>query len=273
MEVGTKHGIHFGFFQTMTQVLGWHMYSEPWFLGEERCGLFKFYANLRYKLIPYIYSSAHNASKTAVPVMRAMPLAYPNDEEGDKFIHQYMFGDFFLVSAFEDKVYLPGGEWIDYWTGKHYEGGQVIPAVCPENRGGPLFVKAGAIIPTQTVRQSIGTESPEEIIWEVFPGANAEFTLTEDDGETYAYLEGKTAETRAELIMGKNGFKIRIHPRKGSYSGMPEKRVHTVRIISAEKPSLETKGFCVTENPEEKSLTISGIPENGKITELELIRH
>ncbi len=118
MQTSTEPGIHFGFFQTLSQVLGWDMYVEPWFLGEKKAAMFKDYANLRYKLIPYIYSMAHLAAEKAIPVMRAMQLIYPKDTKCDESIHQYMFGDAFLVSAFDKTVYLPNREWIDYRTGK-----------------------------------------------------------------------------------------------------------------------------------------------------------
>lgn len=269
MEVHTKAGIHYGFFQTISQVLSWHMYNQPWFLGEELAEMFKFYAQLRYKLIPYIYSCAANAASTAMPVMRAMPLVWPDDEKCDEFIHQYMFGDYFLISAFEDKVYLPDGEWIDFWTGKMYKGKQVIHAEFPENRGGPVFVKAGAVIPTQEVINSIGTDTPEEIIWEVWPNGKSEFTLIEDDGESYDYLEGKSASTRFECIETMAGFMIKIHPRKGSYRGMPEKRCHTVKVFSTGNIRLKTQGFTLIGNPSEKSFTVSQIIEKQSIIELE----
>ena len=271
MEVHTKSGIHYGFFQTLSQVLSWHMYNQPWFLGEELAEMFKFYAQLRYKLIPYIYSCASNAASAAMPVMRAMPLAFPDDEKCDSFIHQYMFGDFFLVSAFEDKVYLPEGEWIDFWTGKMYKGKQVIPSEFPENRGGSVFVKAGAIIPTQKVKNSIGTDSPEEIIWEVWPKGKSEFTLIEDDGESYEYLEGKSTSTRFECVETKTGFEIKIHPRKGGYKGMPENRCHTVKIFSTENIHLKSKGFTLTGNPGEKYFTVSQIMETRGILDLEFV--
>ena len=79
MEVSTSAGIHYGFFQTLSEVLGWQMYVEPWFLGEKKASMFRDYANLRYKLIPYIYTMAHLAAEKAIPVMRAMQLIYPDD--------------------------------------------------------------------------------------------------------------------------------------------------------------------------------------------------
>lgn len=261
MEVWTREGIHFGFFQALSQVLGWHMYNEPWFLGEELAAMFRSYCRLRYRLMPYIYSCAHVAARSALPVMRAMPLAFPEDLKCDEFIHQYLFGDFFLVSAFAERVYLPRGDWIDYWTGARIAGGRVVPAEFPQDRGGPLFVRAGAIIPTQATKGSIGTDTPEEIVWEVFPGADADFTLYEDDGESYAYLDGKIASTCIEMRDAGDVIRITIRPRQGSYANMPERRLHAVKIISTELLVLQTPGFRMAEVAGEQAFTIERIEE------------
>ena len=203
------------------------MYVEPWFLGDKMASMFRDYANLRYKLIPYIYSMAHLAAEKAMPVMRAMPLIYPEDIKCDKYEHQYMFGDAFLVSAFDKTVYLPDGEWIDYWTGKRHRGNQEITAEYPENKGGPLFIKAGAIIPTQAVKDNIGTGTPENILWEIYPKGNSKFILYEDDGESYKYLEGKIARTVLECTENSNGIRIIIHPRVG-FTTICHKKGHIV---------------------------------------------
>ncbi len=272
MEVSTASGIHYGFFQTLSEVLGWQMYVEPWFLGEKMAAMFKDYANLRYRLIPYIYSMAHVAAEKAMPVMRAMQLIYPEDIKCDKFIHQYMFGDAFLVSAFDKTVYLPDGEWIDYWTGKRYKGNQEIKAEYPENKGGPLFVRAGAIIPTQVVKSHIGTTTPENIIWEIYPKGNSKFTLYEDDGESYKYLEGKIARTVLECNENSDGIHIIIHPRVGVYDNMPPKRTHSIRILCPEKltPAYGSINF----NFDEKSniLSILDIPETNKVIDIHLTK-
>ena len=257
-------GIHYGFFQTLSEVLGWQMYVEPWFLGDKMAAMFRDYANLRYKLIPYIYSMAHLAAEKAMPVMRAMPLIYPEDIKCDKYDHQYMFGDAFLVSAFDKTVYLPDGEWIDYWTGKRYKGNQEIKAEYPENKGGPLFVKAGAIIPTQIVKDNIGTGTPENILWEIYPKGNSKFILYEDDGESYKYLEGKIARTVLECNENSDGIRIIIHPRIGGYDNMPQKRTHSIKINYPGKLVLMNEQISYHFDDSKQILTIEDIPETSK---------
>ena len=264
MQTHSPAGIHFGFFQPLTQVLGWHMYVQPWFLGEKLLAMFKDYAHIRYSLIPYIYSTAHIASQKAIPMMRALSLMYPDDLQCDKYVNQYMFGDAFLVSAFDSVVYLPEGEWIDYWTGKHFNGRQEVASEFPDDRGGPLFIKAGAIIPTQKVKSSIGTDTPEEIIWEIYPKGNSSFTLYEDDGESYKYLEGYIAGTTVECIENGKSVEIIINPRTGQYDNMPAKRVYNLRIHYPGKSDYENKDYDVDYDEESGVMMIGNIEERGK---------
>jgi alpha-glucosidase (family GH31 glycosyl hydrolase) len=264
LQTHSPAGIHFGFFQPLTQILGWHMYVQPWFLGEKPLAMIRDYAQLRYKLIPYIYSTAHVASMKAVPMMRALSLIYPDDKQCDNYINQYMFGDALLVSAFDSVVYLPEGEWIDYWTGKRYKGRQEIASEFPEDRGGPLFVKAGSIIPSQKVRSSIGTATPEEIIWEIYPKGKSLFTLFEDDGESYKYLEGNIARTTVECIENDDDVEIIIHPRTGKYDKMPEKRIHSLRVHYPGKPEYESREYAAEYDEDNGILKIDNIEDTGR---------
>ncbi|MEI8245701.1 MAG: TIM-barrel domain-containing protein [Lentisphaerota bacterium] len=264
MSVKNEAGIHFGFFQTLAQAFSWHHYNQPWFLGTKKQEMYKFYARLRYSLMPYIYSMAHGAARTAMPVMRAMPLAFPDDRKCDAFIYQYMFGQYFLVSAFADTVYLPEGRWVDYWTSKMIQGPVEIPVEYPENRGGALFVKAGAIIPMQEDCDFIGTNTPEKIIWDVFPHGHSSFELFEDDGETYNYLKGETAVTRAVCNMHDKKLEFNISPRKGSYFNMPKHRVHDIVIHLESKPEKVEVDTEWIYDSQQKTLRICNIAETSK---------
>ena len=211
---------------------------------------------------------AHLASEKAVPIMRAMSLMYPKDPKCDNYLNQYMFGDAFLVSAFQEIVYLPEGEWIDYWTGKTWQGKQEIKAEFPEDKGGPLFVKAGAIIPTQAVKSNIGIKTPENIAWEIFPKGDSKFTLYEDDGESYKYLDGNIAKTGLECLERGNNIKITIIPRTGQYDNMPEKRTHSFKIHYPEKMFLKNENISWHYDDELGILTIDSILEKSSQTTL-----
>ena len=122
MSVSDVEGIHFGFLQTWAQENNWDYWYQPWLLKEEHTAAFRQYDQLRYRLLPYLYSAAAEAALTGYPVMRAMPMVYPDDPAWDTRLSQYMLGEFLLVSAFSKDVRLPAGDWIDFWSGKRTTG-------------------------------------------------------------------------------------------------------------------------------------------------------
>ncbi|MDF2714185.1 MAG: xylS, partial [Paenibacillus sp.] len=122
MHVDEPEGIHAGFLMPWSQNNSGRHFRHPCFLEEKQRGLFRMYARLRYRLLPYLYSAAHTAALTGMPIARAMPLSFPDDEQCRTLCDQYMLGDHLLVGVFTDRVYLPKGRWIDYWTGERYEG-------------------------------------------------------------------------------------------------------------------------------------------------------
>ncbi|MDH7568115.1 MAG: glycoside hydrolase family 31 protein, partial [Armatimonadota bacterium] len=188
------------------------------------------YARLRYRLLPYIYSMAHVAARTAMPILRAMALAYPDDPRCDQCLNQYLFGDSFLVGAFTNTIYLPEGRWIDYWRGGVVEGPMELTCEVPEDRGGPLFVRAGAIIPTAPEMDYVGQRPWDELGLEVYPWGTSSFTLFEDDGITLAYREGAVATTEISCCASDQAVELCIEPRRGRYDGMPERRVFSVAL-------------------------------------------
>jgi len=230
MQVWNPQGIHFGFLQPWSQVLCWHQYNQPWFLPEKVYRVFRFYARLRYRLLPYLYSAAHVAARTGMPMMRGMPLVAPDDPRSDDLLLQYMLGDSLLTCAFTDIIYLPAGQWIDYWTGEAYEGQQEIRYQVPEDRGGPLFVKAGAILPTWPDMDFVGQVPTESLGLDVYPHGQSEFVLYEDDGTTYAYLDGQVATARITCDAVDREVTVTIGPCVGAYEDMPERRTWDVAI-------------------------------------------
>ena len=221
MEVVTKEGIHYGFLSPWTQQLGWRNWQQPWFLRDELCECIRYYSHLRNSLFPYIYSMAHKASECALPMARALSLMYPDHPEYDDVANAYMFGDSFLVSVFDTKLTLPAGDtWVDFFTGDVYEGGKVIDYKVPEGRGGALMVKAGSVFCTMDYQKYIEKEIPEKYHINVYPGADGEFTLYEDDGYTYDYRDGKMATTRMSVSGdGKSSCTLTVCRREGSFDG------------------------------------------------------
>jgi len=237
MDVFTPAGIHFGFLMPWSQVCSWAYWRHPWLLGDKLLPMFKFYARLRYRLLPYIYSMAHVASSTGMPIMRSMNLMFSGDAKCDNCMQQYMFGDAFLVGAFTDTIYLPEGCWIDYWTGEKYEGKQELTCGVPEDRGGPLFIRAGAIIPRWPDMEYVGQKPVDTIGLHVYPDGETNFTLYEDDGITYDYLEGAVAVTNITSHATEKEVTLTIAPRAGSYEGMPKTRSFDIWLYREAPPT------------------------------------
>ncbi len=238
MWPGHAAGIHFGFLMPWSQHNNWASCQQPWFLSKEGLTTYQKYAKLRYALLPYIYSAAHTGCQTGMPIMRAMPLVYPNDAVCENLTTQYMLGDFLLTAVFTDNVYLPEGKWIDYWTGKFHYGPAKIKTEYPQDCGGPLFVKGGAILPMWPPVISIGEVQPQTILLDIYPHGESRFVLYEDDGVTLEYMKNRIAAT--EIICRENQSEIRveIYPRKGIYTNMPKTRSYELTLHTPKPASI-----------------------------------
>ncbi|QJD83815.1 glycoside hydrolase family 31 protein [Cohnella herbarum] len=174
--------------------------QEPWMFGDQVEAICREYIGLRYRLMPYLYSLFYEAHKTGVPILRALIMEYPEDRAVYNVCDQFLFGSSFLVAPIyrpgvqSRSVYLPEGVWYDYWTGEKHEGGKSVLAHAPLDTM-PLYVKAGAIVPEQALRQSMGeqTDEPDRVRFYVGSGGADEnsFAHYEDDGRTYAYESGQ----------------------------------------------------------------------------------
>ena len=159
------------------------------------------YSELRYQLMPYTYTLAREARDRGLPLMRAMWLHYPDDVRARGLGNQFMWGPDLLVAPVFTKgassrdVYLPKGEWYDWWTSARATGGQIV-ARAVDLATMPIYVRAGAIIPVDTVRQYTSEPVSEPTTLRVYRGADGQFTLYEDDGISLEYLQGKGSWTR-----------------------------------------------------------------------------
>ncbi len=154
------------------------------------------YLELRYRMMPYLYSAVRECTVTGMPVMRALWLHHPDDPAAVARDDEYLWGRDVLVApvaepgAASRPVYLPRGAWYDFWTGERMEGGREISRKV-DLQTMPLFVRAGSILPLGPVKQYTGqaVDRPMEIL--VHPGADASFLLYEDDGRTFNYRRGE----------------------------------------------------------------------------------
>jgi alpha-glucosidase (family GH31 glycosyl hydrolase) len=230
-------GMHFGFFLPWVQINSWYDLLHPWYMSPGEKAAFCYYSQLRHQLFPYIYSTAIEGTLTGMPIVRAMPLVFPDDRKVDNMIYQFMFGENFLVGVSGDSIYLPKGNWIDYWTGRKYTGEKTVYCPVPSGRGGLLFVRGGSVIPYQMPMQYIGQSGLDTLKIQVYPDGKSSFTLLEDDGITYDYEKGKIARTKFECADTERETELTILPCEGTYNGIYLSRTYEWEINLPEKPS------------------------------------
>ena len=196
--------------------------------------------NLRYAHVPYLYSLAAKQSKGAYSMARLLAFDFPEDTTVLDMKDEYMFGDFLVCpvtspikEASTRKVYLPKGtQWIDYWTGKTEEGGKWIDCKS-EISTMPLFVKAGSIIPTTEVAEYTAAQVGKPITINIYPGADCEFSIYEDEGDNYNYEKG--AFSTIPMTWNDKKNTLTIGQREGSYEGMPTEQTIIVKTPKGEK--------------------------------------
>ena len=161
----------------------------------------KRYDELRYQLLPYNYTLAWQARTTGLPLMRALWLHYPRDANARGLATEYLWGRDLLVApvfqqgATSREVYLPKETWYDWWTGERLAGGRTVTRTV-DLATMPIYARAGAIIPVDPVRQFTSEPVTEPTQVRIYPGADGDFTLYDDDGVSQAYLSGAATYTR-----------------------------------------------------------------------------
>ena len=267
MEATTVEGLHYAFFMPWVQQLGWRNWQQPWFLGDELENMIRYYGKLRSSLFPYIYSMAHKASVTAMPIARSISLMFDGHPEYDLVANSYMFGDSFLVGVFDMNITLPEGKWYDFFTGDIYEGGRVIEYKVPEGRGGALFVKCGSIVATMEPVPYVEKAKGDKYTLNLYHGNDCEFTLYEDDGSTYDYLNGEYATTEMTISnSAENSFEFTVKMRNGSYNGREKRPEETYKLSDPVINGMgEVSSFTVVlHTAEAKGVTLNG--ENVEFT-------
>ncbi len=198
------------------------MNKEPWEFGPEFEIINKKSIEMRYRFLPYIYTQFYNASTEGTPIMK--PLVYDYPEDGNTLWKDdlFLFGDALLVApvieerATKRGVYLPAGEWYDYWSNEKISGGKDITVDAPIDKL-PLFVKAGSIIPTQQVVQYTDEEPIDPLTLEIFPGDVAQTEWYEDDGISFDYKKGNYMLRKATFNQTKENMKVALSQVTGDY--------------------------------------------------------
>jgi alpha-glucosidase len=273
MEVGTKEGIHYGYLLPFSEICSWAYFKMPWVQGEQLTNMHRYYAQLRSRLFPYLYSSAKIAATTGWPLLQPLTIAYPEDRNCREILSQYLLGPGLMVGIYKKQMYFPAGKWKDYWTGQVIEGGQQKDISWPDDRGGALYINAGAIIPMGPLMQYRGEKPLDEITLYVFPDQKpTSFDLYEDDGVTFDYEKNKYSTTRITAQRTADASTIEIGKTTGSFENSVKQRTWNIILDLAAKPlSVSMDGTVIKEeqytyDDNRKELTIRKLTTPGTIS-------
>ena len=246
-----------GAFCPIFRVHGTNTAKELWRFGPEFEPILVQYDNLRYRLMPYIYSQAWQVTKNAGTMMRALVMDFPADVMARECRDEFLFGPSFLVCPVTTKratsrsVYLPSGAgWVDFWTGQTYAGGQTITAIAPIEKM-PLYVRTGSIVPLGPFLQYASEKLADPIELRIYRGGCGTFTLYEDQGENYDYDKGIYATI--PISWNEKSGVLAVGNRKGAFPGMLQSRKFHIVWVNAKNGT----GVGTSQSPD-RIVTYSG---------------
>ena len=187
--------------------------QEPWVHGPEHEMIRRRFIELRYQLMPYIYTNVEEMTRTGLPFMRPLFLEYPQVRDLEKDDHDFLFGQDLLVAPVDTEtldakeVNLPPGEWYDFWTGTKVVKTQQIQ-LHPTLEELPLYVRAGAILPMQAVVQNTSETPAGPLKLRVYPGADCRGSLYMDDGHSFAYQRNEFLKIEYTCQMSGNSVSV-----------------------------------------------------------------
>lgn len=238
-----------GTFNPIFRIHGYQTETEPWKYGDTVMNNMRLMLNLRYRLIPYIYSEAWQVSSGGSTMMRPMVMDFRNDAVATGKSYEYMFGRSLLVAPVvepgvtEWNIYLPKTTtWYDFWTGKKFQGGQTITTGATQDKI-PLFVRAGSIVPMGKYLQYTSEKIMDTLEIRIYAGANGNFTLYNDEGDNYNYEKGKYITI--PFIWNDQTQTLTVDAQKGNYAGAVKKHVFNIVWVNEEKGT----GIGITPHP------------------------
>jgi alpha-glucosidase len=231
--------------------------QEPWRFGKYNEDIIRKYLKLRYRLLPFLYTTLEEAHRTGVPLFRPLMLNYQDDPNTYNLDDEFMIGDDLLVAPVmspnvtERLVYLPKGVWYDYWTNKKYSGESTVRVDAPLETV-PMFVRAGAILPLAPPMNYVGEKPLDPVSFSVYPDdkGSAATTLYEDDGTSPAYKNGVFRRTAVNVKRSAGGYVVTVEAPEGKYE--PGRRQFSFVIQSAGQA-----GKAVTVSDEGKRQSVS----------------
>ncbi len=228
-----------GVFNPIFRVHGYMSETEPWKYGIEVEENIRKMLNLRYQLLPYIYSEAWQITNNGSTMMRPLVMDFRNDVKSVGQNYEFMFGKSILVAPVVEpeikahKVYLPEtSNWYDFWTGQLKNGGQTIETEAALDII-PLFIKAGSILPKGGKVQYASESRNDSLEIRIYEGADCEFTLYDDEGDNYNYEKGYFS--KVTFSWDNNERSLSISKRKGKFNGMQIEQTFNIILISGNK--------------------------------------
>jgi alpha-glucosidase (family GH31 glycosyl hydrolase) len=257
-DIGGFHGRRIDFelyarwleFGTFSAILRMHSAHEnpregnlrmPWVYGKQGIELMRKYFTLRTQLIPYLYTYAWLAHRDSMPLLRPLYLEYPDLPEAYQHPHEYFLGEQMLIAPVlhpggEQTIYLPPGDWRDFFSGRRYHGGTTFTAHYEVDEI-PVFVRDGAIVPEQIASEYSDAKPLDRLVLNVYGSGGGTFDLYEDDGVSLNYGQ-QHAHTAIAHEVRNNGLQsLVIEPTDGAYAGQPATRSYEVRIYADSRPS------------------------------------
>lgn len=264
-ELNTRWN-QFGSFAPLFRSHGQFPFREPWNIAPEGHPAYEsilFYTNLRYRLMPYIYTMTGMTYFDDYTIMRPLVMDFSSDNIVQNISDQFMFGPSIMVNpvysygAKTRDVYFPSGtNWFDFYSGEFIKGGQKLKVNAPYNRI-PLYIREGAIIPVGPEIQYTDEKLAETITLYIYRGQNGTFSLYEDEGVNYNYEKGNYANIKFKYDDA-NGS-LTIGKREGEFEGMLKNRKFIIVTVSKENPkafSYDAEGKTVIYNGNEITISL-----------------
>lgn len=253
-ELNTRW-FQFGAFAPLYRAHGQFPFREPWNIapkGHQAYESIVYYTNLRYRLMPYIYTLAGMTYFNDYTIMRPLVMDFGSDKKVENIGDQFMFGPAFMVNpvykygARNRDVYFPeNSNWYDYYTGKYITGGQQLNVDAPYDKI-PLYIREGAIVPVGPELQYTSEKPADNMVLYVYQGKDGDFTLYEDEGVNYNYEKGQFA--RIPFHYNDAAGTLTIEAREGAFNGMLKNRSFTIVTVSKNNPQafkFDAKGKTV----------------------------
>jgi alpha-D-xyloside xylohydrolase len=225
-----------GTFNPIFRIHGFMSETEPWKYGQRVEDNMRKMLDLRYRLLPYIYSEAWQVTKFGSTMMRPLVMDFREDTTAVNQSFEYLFGNALLTAPITEpdvdhwKVYLPQwATWFDFWTGNCFKGGQTVSVAAPLERI-PLFVKSGSILPLGKFIQYAGQKAADTLELRIYTGTDGKLEFYEDEGDTYNYEKGEYSTI--EFKWNESARVLTIGKRYGEFHGMVKNKTFQIVIVS-----------------------------------------